>query len=267
MLTALTLYVALGIVAGVLAGLLGVGGGLIIVPMINFALNVQGIHTEYNHHIALGTSLTTIIFTSVSSFMAHHRRGSVIWPVVFSLSAGVVVGTFGGVQLTKGVDGRYLQMFFVCFLIYMGTQMLLNIKPKPSRTLPGLAPNTGAGLVIGFVSSLVGIGGGSLTVPYLTWCNVPMLKAIGTSAAVGFFIALAGAAGSLTAGWGLPGLPEWSFGFVYGPALLGIAGASICTAPLGVKLANSLPVERIKRIFALFLYLMAVQMLYKLITG
>ncbi len=266
MLTALALYVALGVVAGILAGLLGIGGGLIIVPMINFALSVQGIHTEYNHHIALGTSLTTIIFTSVSSFLAHHKRGSVLWPVVFMLSAGVVVGTFGGVQLTKNVDGRYLQMFFIVFLIYMGTQMFLNVKPKPSRGLPGLGPNTFVGLVIGFVSSLVGIGGGSLTVPYLTWCNVPMIKAIGTSAAVGFFIAVAGAAGSLSAGWGLPGLPEWSFGFVYGPALLGIAGASICTAPLGVKMANSLPVERLKRFFAIFLYVMAAQMLYKLLT-
>ncbi len=266
MLTALALYVALGVVAGVLAGLLGIGGGLIIVPMINFALSVQGIHTEYNHHIALGTSLATIIFTSVSSFMAHNRRGSVLWPVVFLLSAGVVVGTFGGVQLTKGVDGRYLQIFFIIFLIYMGTQMFLSMKPKASRSLPGVAANSGVGLVIGFVSSLVGIGGGSLTVPYLTWCNVPMLKAIGTSSAVGFFIALAGAAGSLTAGWRVDGLPEWSFGFVYGPALLGIAGASICTAPLGVKMANALPVERLKRFFALFLYAVAAQMLYKVIT-
>ena len=267
MLTALALYVALGLVAGILAGLLGIGGGLIIVPMIHFALGVQGIRTEYNHHIALGTSLTTIIFTSVSSFMAHHRRGSVLWPVVFMLSAGVVAGTFGGVQVAKHIDGRYLQAFFICFLIYMGTQMLLNAKPKPSRALPGVAANTGVGLIIGLVSSLVGIGGGSLTVPYLTWCNVPMLKAIGTSAAVGFFIAVAGAAGSIMAGWGVTGLPEWSFGFIYGPALLGIAGASVCTAPLGVKLANSLPVDRLKRFFAFFLYAVAAQMLYKIVTA
>ena len=267
MFTALALYVALGIVAGILAGLLGIGGGLIIVPMMTFALNVQGIHTEYNHHIALGTSLTTIIFTSVSSFMAHHRRGSVLWPVVFMLSAGVVAGTFAGVLISAGIAGRYLQIFFVCFLIYMGTQMLLNVKTKAAHALPGFAANTGVGLLIGFISSLVGIGGGSLTVPYLSWCNVPMLKAIGTSAAVGFFIALAGAAGSLTAGWGLPGLPEYSVGFVYLPALLGIAGASVCTAPLGVRLAGILPVPKLKRFFALYLYVMAAQMLYKILAG
>ena len=265
MLVSLILFLCLGSVAGVLAGLLGVGGGLVIVPMITYTFSLQGVVGEHTHHLALGTSLATIVFTSVSSFMTHHRNGAVIWPVVKNITLGILLGTFFGSKLAAHLPTLWLKAFFIVFLLYAATQMLLNIKPKASREIPGFIGNSIAGAVIGVVSSLVGIGGGTLSVPYMTWCNVPMHKAIGTSAAIGFPIAVAGALGYLINGAGVPGRPDYTIGFIYLPAFFGIAAASVFTAPMGAKLAHRLPVAKLKKVFACLLYCMAAQMTYSLL--
>ena len=163
------MYVALGAFAGVLAGLLGVGGGLVIVPVLTFIFTAQHLPDAHILHLALGTSLASIMFTSVSSLRAHHQRGAVDWMVVRRISLGIMVGTLGGSWVAAQLSTRFLKAFFVVFLYYVATQMLLNIKPKPHRQLPGMTALFGVGGVIGGVSSLVGIGGGSLSVPFLTW--------------------------------------------------------------------------------------------------
>lgn len=257
------MYIALGSFAGVLAGLLGVGGGLVIVPVLTFIFTAQHLPDAHILHLALGTSLASIMFTSVSSLRAHHQRGAVDWMVVRRITPGIMVGTFGGSWVAAQLSSSFLKAFFVIFLYYVATQMLLNIKPKPHRQLPGVTALFGVGGVIGGVSSLVGIGGGSLSVPFLTWCNVAIHRAIGTSAAIGFPIALAGAVGYVVNGLSAQ-LPQFSLGFVYLPALVGVASASIVTAPFGAKLAHTLPVDRLKKIFALLLIIMGTKMLLSL---
>jgi uncharacterized membrane protein YfcA len=256
----LLFYPALGAVAGLLAGLLGVGGGLIIVPALAWFFAAKGFPSAYILHMGLGTSLASIIFTSISSFRAHHRRGAVDWRVVMRITPGIVAGMLGGAWLAGRLDTQSLKIFFSCFLLYAGTQMLLDIRPKPSRSLPGDAGMTAAGAGIGVVSALVGIGGGTLTVPFLTWCNVVLHRAIGTSSAVGLPIALFGAMGYVWQGWGVK-LPAGSVGFVFLPALAGIVLGSVLTAPVGAHLAHALPVSRLKKIFALLLYILAARMI------
>jgi uncharacterized membrane protein YfcA len=254
------LYIALGAFAGVLAGLLGVGGGLVIVPILTFIFTAQQQPTEHILHLALGTSLASIMFTSISSLRAHHARGAVDWPVVRRITLGIMAGTFFGSWVAAQLSTRFLKAFFVIFLYYIAVQMLLDIRPQPHRQLPGRVALFSVGGLIGGISSLVGIGGGSMSVPFLVWCNIAMRNAIGTSAAIGFPIALAGAAGYVVNGLAVK-LPPYTMGFVYLPALLGIAAASILTAPLGAMLAHSLPVGRLKKIFALLLMVMGTKML------
>jgi hypothetical protein len=176
MLTAWLLYIGTGAVAGILAGLLGIGGGLVIVPILNLTFTAQALPANYIQHLALGTSLATIIFTSISSMRAHHQRGALLWPVFKTITPGILVGGFLGSTVAAYLSSRFLSAFFVVFLYYVATQMLLNIKPKATREVPGALGMFGAGGVIGGVSSLVGIGGGTMTVPFLTWCNVTMLS-------------------------------------------------------------------------------------------
>lgn len=247
----------------VLAGLLGVGGGLVIVPVLTFIFTARHLPEGHILHLALGTSLASIMFTSVSSLRAHHARGAVDWLVVRRISFGIMVGTFGGSWVAAQLSTRFLKGFFVVFLYYVATQMLLNIKPQPHRQLPGRTAMFGVGGLIGGVSSLVGIGGGSMSVPFLIWCNIAIHRAIGTSAAIGFPIALAGAVGYVVNGLSIP-LPPYSLGYVYLPALVGIAAASIVTAPLGAKLAHSLPIDKLKKVFALLLIVMGTRMLLSL---
>jgi uncharacterized membrane protein YfcA len=256
------IYSALGAVAGVLAGMLGIGGGLVIVPMLIFAFSWQHFPDPVIMHLALGTSMASIIFTSVSSFWAHHKRGVVQWIVVRRIVPGILVGTFLGSCFAARLSTGFLKGFFVIFLYYVGTQMLVNRKPKPSRQIPGLSGMFGVGSVIGAFSSLVGIGGGTLSVPFMIWCNLSVHVAIGTSAAIGFPIAIAGTFGYIYNGLNVPDLPEYSVGFVYLPALAGLVCASVLTAPIGVRLAHSLPVDRLKRVFAIVLFVVATRMVY-----
>jgi uncharacterized protein len=254
-------YLAVGMIAGVLAGLFGIGGGLVIVPMVVFCLTWQGVPPEYIMHLALGTSMASIIFTSVSSFWAHHKRGAVQWVVVRRIVPGILLGTFLGTCVAARLSSNFLKIFFVLFLYYVAVQMLIDRKAKSSRDLPGQLGMFGVGSTIGVVSSLVGIGGGTLSVPFMMWCNLAVHQAIGTSAAIGFPIAIAGTIGYLVNGLQVTGLPEYSSGYIYLPALAGIVSASVLTAPLGVGLAHSLPVARLKRLFAMLLIIVGTRML------
>lgn len=257
----LTTYLGVGVIAGLLAGLFGIGGGLVIVPMLVITFNWQGISQEHIMHLALGTSMASIIFTSVSSFLAHNRRGAVHWAIVRRIVPGILLGTFLGTCIAASLSTNFLKVFFVLFLYYVAMQMLIDKKAKPSRQLPGQLAMFGVGNSIGVVSSLVGIGGGTLSVPFMMWCNVPIHHAIGTSAAIGFPIAIAGTVGYIVNGLQAAGLPDYSLGYAYLPAFVGIVCASVLTAPLGVRLAHNLPVARLKRLFAVLLLLVGTRML------
>lgn len=260
---AIALYLATGVAAGFLAGLLGVGGGLLIVPMLTFIFEAQHFPQDQVIHLALGTSLASIIFTSISSVRAHHAHGAVQWSTVRDITPGILTGTFLGSLIAAHLSTHFLKVFFVCFMFYVGTQMLLNLRPKPTRQLPGRAGLFAVGNIIGGVSALVGIGGGSLSVPFMAWCNVSMHRAVATSAAIGFPIAIAGAAGYMTGGHNATALPH-TVGFVHLPALGGLVAASVLVAPLGAKLAHRLPVAKLKKIFALLLYILGTKMAFSL---
>ncbi|NDV23740.1 sulfite exporter TauE/SafE family protein [Desulfovibrio sp. JC022] len=261
MFSTLLIFVVLGIFAGILAGLLGIGGGLVIVPILVFALPPLGIPEVHLMHIALGTSLASIIFTSISSMRSHNKRGAVRWDIFKTITPGIIVGTFLGSLSTSFMNTNFLKAVFVIFLYYVASQMLFGLKPKASRQVPGSKGMFTAGSVIGIFSSLVGIGGGTLSVPFLTMCNIVIHTAIGTAAAIGLPIALAGTAGYIWTGLGVEGLPPYCFGYVYLPALIGIVSASMLTAPIGVRLAHSLPVDKLKKIFAVLLIIVATRML------
>lgn len=254
-------YVLTGGCVGILAGLFGVGGGIIIVPLLAFLFSVQQFPEAFILHMALGTSLATIIFTSISSFRSHHARGAVLWPVVRRITPGILCGTLLGSWVAAQLSSKFLSVMFMLFIFYVAVRMFFNVRPQPKHTLPGTLGTLGMGAMIGTVSSLVGIGGGSLSVPFLVRSNQPMHSAVGTSAAIGFPIAVAGTIGYVLNGVGVQGLPHGSVGFVYLPALAGIALASMTTAPAGVKMAHALPVTRLKKMFALFLLVMGLRML------
>jgi uncharacterized membrane protein YfcA len=262
--TFVTAYVLLGLISGFIAGLLGVGGGLIIVPVLTWLYARQGFATDYNIHLALGTSLAVIVITSIASVRAHHAHGAVRWEVVRRITPGIVLGALAGGWAAAYFPDRYLRVLFTVFLFYAATQMLLGLKPGPHRDLPGWTGLSLAGGLIGSVSSWVGIGGGTLSVPFLAWCNLRLHHAIGTSAAIGFPIALSGAVGYALSGRTAAGLPHYSLGFVYLPAFVAIATGSWLTAPLGARVSHRLPVERLKKIFAGLLYLLGIRMAYGL---
>lgn len=257
-------YIVLGSAVGLLAGLLGVGGGLLIVPMLSFLFTAQGFNPDYILHMAIGTSLGSIAFTSVSSLLSHHRQKAVIWRAMIAITPGIIVGTFVGSFVAARLSTGFLKGFFGIFLYYVATQMFIGIKPKATRRLPKAPGMLAAGSVIGSFSSLVGIGGGSLSVPFLVWCNTGMHHAIGTSAAIGFPIAVSGGIGYIVTGLHTPGLPDHTLGFVHLYSLFGIAATSVLTAPLGAHLAHRLPVDKLKKIFAFLLYAIATKMVISL---
>ncbi len=261
------IYVVLGSFVGFLAGLFGIGGGGIMVPLLTTMFVIQGFPTEHTVHAALATSMAAIIFTSISSLRAHHRLGGVIWPVVAKIAPGIIIGTFGFAYIASWIPPQPLAIFFVAFMFYVSARMFMNIKPKPSRELPGTIGLSAAGTGIGGISALVAIGGGSLTVPFLTWCNVNIQKAIGTSSAVGFPIAVAGSLGYFAGGLNVEGLPDYSLGYIYLPAVLVITFVSVLMAPYGAKLAHKLPVATLKKLFAVMLMLLCAMMLYTVFSS
>lgn len=254
----------LGIATGFLAGLLGIGGGMIMVPFISAILGARGVAPGLAVKMAIATSMATIIFTSISSVRAHHKRGAVRWDIVKSLAPGIVLGAMvASLGIFALLKGSILALVFAAFVGFSATQMFLDKKPAPTRQIPGTAGLLGAGGVIGLLSGLVGAGGGFVSVPFMTWCNVAIHNAVATSAALGFPIAVANVLGYVIAGQNIEGLPPYSFGYLWLPGLVVIACCSVLTAPLGARAAHALPVKKLKRAFATILYLLAAYMLYK----
>lgn len=256
----LIVYLALGASAGLLAGLFGVGGGLIIVPVLAWVFTAHGMDAAVIMHLAIGTSLASIWLTSLMSIRAHHKRGAVNWPLVRKLVIGIVIGALAGAVVANRLPTHALQRIFGVFELFVAAQMLLVSRFEAHFNLPGRFGLTVAGGIIGVVSAIIGIGGGTLTVPFLVWCRVPMLHAVATSAACGLPIAIAGAFGFILTGWNVVQLPDWSSGYLYWPAWLGIVIASSLTAGLGARLAHKLPAAQLRQLFALLLMGIGVKM-------
>ena len=265
----LFLYLLTGALAGLSAGLFGVGGGLIIVPVLYYVFSAQAYETAVLMHMALATSLASIVFTSISSSYAHHKKQAVLWPIVFTLTPGILLGAWLGGLAASSLESDSLKPVFAVFECLVALIMLLNIKTRAQHTtLSRLNALTG-GLFIGTLSAIVGIGGGSLTVPYLNWHNIPIKKAIASSAACGFPIALAATASYIYSGWEVPirslnNINENTLhlGYVNLTALTLIVCSSFIFAPLGAKLAHYLPDKNLKRYFGLFLLFLSAKMLF-----
>jgi uncharacterized membrane protein YfcA len=255
---------ALGVGAGFLAGLLGIGGGMMMVPIMTLLLTQRGVESGLAVKMAIATSMATILFTSLSSVRAHHRLGAVRWDIARHLAPGIVLGGLAaGAGAFSLLKGQGLALFFAAFIGYTALKMLRDKKPKPGRDMPGPLGTAAVGAGIGFLSGLVGAGGAFLSVPFMTWCNVPPRHAVGTSAALGFPIALASTAGYVIAGWELPPAMPGAWGYLYLPALAIVSVASMSLAPLGARTAQKVNVVVLKRLFAVMLLVLAASMLYR----
>jgi uncharacterized membrane protein YfcA len=256
-------YLGVGAITGFFAGLLGIGGGAIIVPLLVILFEAQGLPKDHLLHLAVGTAMATILFTSVSSARAHAKRGAIRWDLALKMTPGILAGGVVGSWITGLVSGAVFGALFAAVIVLAGTSMLLEFKPKPSRQPPGMAGMSSAGFAISALSAFAAVGGAFLTVPFMLWCNVPLLTAIGTAASIGFPIALSGTIGFVASGWDNPALPPYSLGFVFLPALAGVIVASVLVAPLGAATAHRLPTKWMRRISALLLYAIATKMLFR----
>jgi uncharacterized membrane protein YfcA len=258
-------YLALGALAGFMAGMFGVGGGLLLVPVLVFLFDAQHLPTEHAMRLALGTSMATILFTSLASARKHHQHGAVNWQAVRGITPGILLGTVLGALSAASISPRGLGIFFALFVYFAAAQILLDARPTPSRQLPGFAGMTLACALTGWISTLVSIGGGTVIVPFLVWCNLPLRSAIGTSAAIGFPIAVGGSLGYIITGFGMRGLPEHSLGFVHLPAMLWVALATVLTAPLGAMAAHRMKVGLLRKLFAVLLLALATKLVWKVL--
>jgi uncharacterized protein len=256
-------YAAIGAIVGVLAGMLGIGGGAVMVPLVANILEGQGVARSQILHLAVGTSMATIMFTSMSSVRAHHLRGAVRWEVLKQITPGILAGGLAGSLAAGFVSTRGLALFFAVLVYAVGVNMLRDHKPKATRDLPGPLGMFTVGAAISGLSSLMAIGGAAMTIPFMVYCNVPPIQAVGTASAIGFPIALAGTVGYVVSGLAEGGLPPGSLGYVYLPALAGITLASVLTAPLGASMAHRLPTKRLKQAFAVLLFFLATRMLFR----
>ena len=253
------IFPVLGALAGVLAGLLGIGGGLVLVSALAWLLPAFGVPADAAMHAALASSLASIVLTASSSTRAHHRRGSVLWPTVAWMVPGLLLGGWLGSLVAVALAGEVLRWCVALYCFLVAAQMAFGGPrgaPVASAPAPVGWPMSLAGSAIGAVSAVVGIGGGSLTVPLLVWRGVVPVRAVGTSSACGLFIGLASAAGyALHAPAGV--LPAHALGYVYLPAAIGVAVTSVLAAPLGSKLAHAIGGPALKRVFAVFLVVVA----------
>ena len=259
------LYLALGTFVGFIAGLLGAGGGGILVPLLVTIFSYQAVSSEKVVHFALGTSLACMIVSSTASIRAHASRGAVVWKVVYSMAPGIIVGAFLTTRIAAHANSVYIALFFSLFMALVATQMFLNWKPKASRTPAKFGGLFLMGTGIGSVSALAAVGGGFLSVTYLSYKNIEMKKAIGTSAAIGFPIAIAGTIGYIINGWSKTLNDPYTLGFIYVPAFVVISIASVIAAPYGARLSHSLPEKRLKKIFAVISLVLSVKMLFSVV--
>ncbi|MBT3145522.1 sulfite exporter TauE/SafE family protein [Neptunomonas phycophila] len=261
MLLTLVMYLVLGAAAGIVAGLFGIGGGILIVPVLVFSFSAQGMSADVLTHAAVATSLATIIFTSVSSIKAHHSRGAVRWDLFKPLAVGIAIGAVLGAFTADLLSGPHLQIIIGVFAFLVACQMAFGFTPKgrdSELTTPTLA---GAGGFIGWGAAIFGIGGGTLTVPFLTWKKISMQQAVATSAACGLPIAVMGAVTNIYTGWNHENVAPYSLGYIYLPAFAGIVISSSLFAKLGAKWAHSLPGDLLKKIFAAFLFIVSMRFL------
>ncbi len=260
-------YLATGLFTGFLSGLLGIGGGLIMVPVLSIIFVHLGFAPVHVMQMALGTSLAVIVLTSIASSRAHHSHQNVDWAIVKNIAFGIMLGAFFGSLVAAKFDASVLKGLFIVYVFVVAFQILSEYTPNPARILPRRLALNCVGAFIGWVSSFVGIGGGTLSVPFLIYCNVNAKRAIGTSSAVGLPIALTGALGYIVSGWKISNLPAHSLGFVYLPAFAIIALASLFSAPAGAVLVQKLSVKKLKKIFALLLIVIGCKMLFDLISS
>lgn len=259
-------YTLLGAVAGLLGGLFGIGGGTVLVPILLFLFDAQHFAPEHMLHLALGTSMATIIFTALASLYKHHQHHAVNWCVVRSITPGILIGTGLGTLLATSIPPLFLGLFFALFVCFAAAQILLDIRPKVSRQLPGKTGIRLFGVFAGSLSSLVSIGGGTVVIPFLLWCNLSIRQAIGTSAAISFPVAIGGTIGYVATGMNTAGLPPFALGYVYLPCLLWTAAASVFTAPLGAKAAHRMNIEVLRKLFAVLLLALASKLLLRVLA-
>ncbi len=253
-------YLAAGALVGFLAGLLGIGGGMTLVPVLATLFAAQSLAPDYTVHLALGTGMASVLFTSSASVREHHRHAAVDWSIVVRIAPGMLLGTLSSTIAAGWIAQRTLALAFAAIVFAGATQILLGRKPSASRKLPGPAGMLTVGYAIGVVCGLVSAGGTFLTVPFMLFCGVPMHRAIGTGAAIGLPVALVGTIGYVVSGLRVDALPDHTLGFVYLPALAALVVASVLTAPWGARKAHALPVATLKRVFACLLYALATKM-------
>ena len=243
----------LGAIVGFFAGLLGIGGGLIIVPVLAYLLPFFGVSPELAFPMAIATSLASIMFTSTSAAIAHHKNGNIPWHIAKSISITLAIGAVLGAIVAGSLTLEALTMFFASAVFALAFYMFLSIKIEKSRPLPASWVLQIIGLIIGFIASLMGIAGGAILVPILMYFSLTMRQAIGIATATGILVALFGALGYVLIAPEQASLPAWSVGYIYSPALLGIILTSSLFAPVGVKVAGVLPIRYLKKGFAVFL--------------
>lgn len=259
-------YLALGLLAGFLGGLFGIGGGTILVPLLLWLFEAQGFEPEQTMHLALGTSMAVILFTAIASTRKHHQHGAVNWNVVRGITPGIWIGTALGAVCAAFIPAQGLSLVFAIFVYFAAAQILLDMRPHAARGLPSTAGMSLMGVFTGWLSSLVSIGGGTVVIPFLVWCNVPLRHAIGTASAIGFSVAVGGSIGYIVIGWATPGLPSAHLGYVYLPALLWVALASVGSASLGARIAHKIDIALLRKAFALLLLVLASKMLLRSIS-
>jgi uncharacterized membrane protein YfcA len=257
-------YAALGVFVGFFSGLLGIGGGSMIVPVLGLTFVAFGFSPEQVLHLSLGTSLAAMIVSTASATRAHHLHGAVRWDIVKMLAPGIAIAGLASGVIARALPLAFLKIFFLCFMGYVAYQIIFGLKPQPGHDLPGRLGTAAVGLGIGALSALAGVGGAMLSVPFMMYCNVGFHQAIATSAAISFVVSVAGAIGFVGAGFGEPGLPPNSIGYVYVPAFIGISLTSIFLAPVGARVAHRMPVAKLKKMFAFLLLLLAGKLAYSL---
>lgn len=256
------ILVICGAVSGVLAGMLGIGGGMILVPFMIIVFNHQQFDQAIIVHMAIATGMATILFTSLSAIRAHHQHGTIDWKLVIALSPGIIAGgLIGGSELFDAFPTSWLSLFFAIFIVYTSIQMFINKKPQPGRQLPGKLGLFSFGAFTGALSSLLGAGGAFVTVPFMIWCNVKPHVAMASASGLGFPIAVATTIGYVLGSWNHPGLPSGSIGYIYLPAVACIVVASVFTAPIGAKMARNMNTVNLKRVFGGMLFFLAAFML------
>ncbi|WP_425466810.1 sulfite exporter TauE/SafE family protein [Parashewanella tropica] len=265
---AITVFMALGSLVGFMAGLLGIGGGLIVVPALFYLLPQMGVNADYVPLIAIATSLANMVLTTFSSVAAHHRRQNLDWGVAKVLVPGIFIGAVLSGSVASLIPAEAMKQFFAIFVILMAINMARPIKAEANqRSLPPPTILFGMMVLIAMLCGMLGIGGGVIIVPLLCYFGQKMQRAVGLSSMAGFCVALAGSIGYIVAGWNVTDLPSATIGYIYIPALVGIAITSTLVAPLGVKAAMTWPTPVLKKVFALFLFFVGIELVISSFSG